>query len=228
MTDIAYERRDNMTRNIPAAGEFYRHFKGNIYQIKSIAKDSETGEKLVVYQAMYPPFDVWVRSLDMFMSETDCDKYPECSQKFRFEKIVFGEESFFDEKSISVTKSIFSEEKIYSMESKDEKENINKGENISDEELKKLIINGQAEKLTGRISNEEIGQRGFMEILDAQSCHEKYQLFAGLENYLDERLLSNIAVAFDIVLTDGTEKEHYDTILDNLRTRDRYEDRRLR
>ena len=78
-----------MTRNIPVAGEFYRHFKGNIYQIKSIATDSETGKKIVVYQAMYPPFGMWVRSLDMFMSETDHQKYPECNQQFRFEKVVF-------------------------------------------------------------------------------------------------------------------------------------------
>ena len=37
-------------------GEFYRHFKGNVYQIREIAKDSETLDKIVVYQGMYPPF----------------------------------------------------------------------------------------------------------------------------------------------------------------------------
>ena len=34
-------------------GEYYRHFKDRLYQIVAIAKDSETEEKMVVYQAMY-------------------------------------------------------------------------------------------------------------------------------------------------------------------------------
>lgn len=212
-----------MTRNIPVAGEFYRHFKGNIYQIKSIATDSETGKKIVVYQAMYPPFGMWVRSLDMFMSETDHQKYPECNQQFRFEKVVFDSQGNVH----GAENEKLPENAV--IENVSEKIIGDSVEDISDEELKKIIINGQLEKIPeGQISEDEISQRGFMMILDAESYHEKYQLFEGLEKYLDERLLSNIAVSFDIVLEDGTEKEHYDTILANLQTWDRFEDRRMR
>ena len=212
-----------MTRNIPVAGEFYRHFKGNIYQVKSIATDSETGKKMVVYQAMYSPFDMWVRSLDMFMSETDHKKYPECSQQFRFEKVVFDSQG-----NVHGTENEKLPENAV-IENVSEKIIGDSVEDISDEELKKIIINGQLEKIPeGQISEDEISQRGFMMILDSESYHEKYQLFEGLEKYLDERLLSNIAVSFDIVLEDGTEKEHYDTILANLQTWDRFEDRRMR
>ena len=212
-----------MTRNIPVAGEFYRHFKGNIYQIKSIATDSETGKKIVVYQAMYPPFGMWVRSLDMFMSETDHQKYPECNQQFRFEKVVFDSQG-----NVHGAENEKRPENAV-IENVSEKIIGDSVEDISDEELKKIIINGQLEKIPeGQISEDEISQRGFMMILDAESYHEKYQLFEGLEKYLDERLLSNIAVSFDIVLEDGTEKEHYDTILANLQTWDRFEDRRMR
>lgn len=248
-----------MTRNIPVAGEFYRHFKGNIYQIKSIATDSETGKKMVVYQAMYPPFGMWVRSLEMFMSETAPHKYPECSQQFRFEKVIFDSQDNVhgaenqklpenavienvSEKNIGDSVENISEklsgnsrdnisERLHENSEYNVSENssLKITENISDEELKKIIINGQLEKIpAGQISDEEIAQRGFMMILDAESYHERYQLFEGLEKYLDERLLSNIAVSFDIVLEDGTEKEHYDTILANLQTWDRFEDRRMR
>lgn len=51
----------------PRPQEMYRHFKGNIYQIRCLAKHSETGEMMVVYQAMYDTFQIYVRPLAMFM-----------------------------------------------------------------------------------------------------------------------------------------------------------------
>ena len=47
-------------------GEYYRHFKGNVYRVLHIAKHSETLEEMVVYQAMYEERGVWVRPKSMF------------------------------------------------------------------------------------------------------------------------------------------------------------------
>ena len=42
-------------------GKYYRHFKGNVYRVLHIAKNSETLEDMVVYQAMYGEGGIWVR-----------------------------------------------------------------------------------------------------------------------------------------------------------------------
>ena len=49
-----------------AAPGLYRHFKGNYYRVLSIARNSETTEPMVVYQALYGNGGIWVRPADMW------------------------------------------------------------------------------------------------------------------------------------------------------------------
>lgn len=66
-------------------GRIYRHFKGDYYLVEAIAKDSESGEDVVVYRKLYGDGALWVRPKSMFLEEIDREKYPNIKEKYRFE-----------------------------------------------------------------------------------------------------------------------------------------------
>ena len=77
-------------RELPKPFEVYRHFKGNTYQIITLARDSESDRQMVVYQALYGDYTVYVRELEDFLSLTDRGKYPDAAQEYRFERVTPG------------------------------------------------------------------------------------------------------------------------------------------
>ena len=72
-------------RRKPRPQEVYRHFKGDYYLVEGIARSSETDEELVLYRKLYDDGSLWARPKDLFLSEVDREKYPDATQRYRFE-----------------------------------------------------------------------------------------------------------------------------------------------
>jgi len=81
------------------AGDIVQHFKRELldpeemktdkylYEIIGVATHSETREPMMVYKALYDEGGLYVRPLEMFLSEVDRKKYPDIRQEYRFKKI---------------------------------------------------------------------------------------------------------------------------------------------
>lgn len=59
----------------------------HVYVVDGFAKHTETGEDLVIYTALYPPYQTFARPVDLFYSKVDKEKYPNVKQEYRLEKI---------------------------------------------------------------------------------------------------------------------------------------------
>lgn len=67
-------------------GDTLQHFKGGFYKIIAIGINTETEEKMVVYQSLKDK-RVWIRPYEMFISKVDRKKYPNAYQPYRFIKV---------------------------------------------------------------------------------------------------------------------------------------------
>lgn len=47
----------------------YRHYKGNLYEVTSLARHSETEEWMVIYRALYGEYGLWVRPAAAFTEQ---------------------------------------------------------------------------------------------------------------------------------------------------------------
>ena len=182
-------------------GQFYRHFKGGLYQVMAIATHSETKEKMVVYQALYGDYGIYVRPYDMFASEVDHEKYPQVKQVYRFTQVHPEEMA---EESDKVEVSDLTLELDESMEPE---------QSAVEEEPKKMSEDQPAQEkqdVSGGINPI------LLEFLDADTLEEKMHIMTFYRNQMDEALLNSIAISLDLVVDKKGLQETYDEIMNCL------------
>ncbi len=189
-----------MMDRTPKPGELYRHFKNKLYQIVTVATHSETGEKLVIYQALYDDFGVYARPLDMFVSEVDHEKYPDVKQKYRFERITpQTKQTDTQVKSEAVRQSAAKMPEAGSVQVQTSKAQV-------------------ADADDDQAPNPQL-----IKFLDADTLEEKYNILVSMSDTITDRLLDDMAVVMDVVLPAAPLMERYEDLKNIIRTRQHYE-----
>lgn len=184
-------------------GGFYRHFKNKLYQVKCIAYHSETKEKMVVYQAMYGDFSVYVRPYDMFVSEVDHIKYPDISQVYRFEQINPCE--------------LEQLQQPMDVDCQIEKDKVS---------VEELPVVSVAEAENER-DDGEVDARLLL-FLDAESYKDKLDTLAQLRISLDDKLIDAMAASLDVEVPEGPVEKRYTSLRSCILAHAKYECSRLR
>lgn len=195
-------------REIPKPYEVYKHFKGNIYQIISIALDSETLEQVVVYQQLYSPFQMYVRPLEMFLSKTDKDKYPDAVQEYRFEKL---------EKAMLET---------------DVKVQAINAHVIDSDSVEKLMEQPQEVKAVEEAGYEEEEMLdidpNLLRFLEADTYSDKLELLHLMHATITDAMIDTMAMSLDFEIQSGDIEQRYQELLNCLLTKERFECARMR
>lgn len=197
---------------IPQPGDFYLHFKNKLYQIITIAMHSETRESLVIYQALYGDYKTFARPLDMFISEVDHNKYPEVTQKYRFQYL-----SPEDVASYTITKTTVDDMNTTVADTTVRATNM---EVDSSKELIKTIEKDAKDSIP---TDNNTRRKTLMDFLDANDAKERLEIFGQMKSYMDQFTLDSIAVCLDYVPTGNTIEDQYESICQFLHTKINYE-----
>lgn len=194
----------------PKPQELYRHFKGNIYQIRCLARHTETREMMVVYQAMYDTFEIYVRPLSMFMEEVDHVKYPDVRQRYRFELLQDAKQEAVAGDTVSFrvkeTQPEVPQEDPGMEEGQDGSEQIQEEEQEQELNLDPLV----------------------MEFLDADTYEQRLNILVALHGRITDEMINTMAVAVDLEVKEGDLETRYEELKNCLLTFEKYECNRLR
>ena len=211
---------------IPKPHEIYKHFKGNLYQIVTIAQHSETGEQLVIYQAMYGDFKTFARPLAMFTSKVDKVKYPEVQQRFRFElQGADADRQTRENDEVNGGQTIT--QAVPTATAQDTAIWTAQAATVQDAATVAAQATAQPASVETQPEEPELDPL-VLEFLDADSYEQKLNILAGLHHRITDEMITTMAIACDIEVNDGETEERYEELKNCLLTMEKFECNRLR
>lgn len=213
---------------IPKPHEIYKHFKGNLYQVVTIAEHSETGEQLVIYQALYGDFKTYARPLVMFTGEVDRQRYPEVTQRFRFElQGTDADRQIRETESVGVEHPVSTQTTVTASQPAAAQAMPIVAQNIAAQATATA-----AQTTIAPVSPAEDEEPALdplvLEFLDADSYEEKLNILAGLHHRITNEMITTMAISCDIEVNDGEPEERYEELKNCLLTMEKFECNRLR
>ena len=213
---------------IPKPHEIYKHFKGNLYQVVTIAEHSETGEQLVIYQAMYGDFKTYARPLAMFTGEVDRQRYPEVTQRFRFElQGAEADRQIRETEAAGVEHPVSTQTTVTASQPAAAQATPIVAQNIAAQATATA-----AQTIIAPVSPAEDEEPALdplvLEFLDADSYEEKLNILAGLHHRITNEMITTMAISCDIEVNDGEPEERYEELKNCLLTMEKFECNRLR
>ena len=213
---------------IPKPHEIYKHFKGNLYQVVTIAEHSETGEQLVIYQALYGDFKTYARPLAMFTGEVDRQRYPEVTQRFRFElQGTDADRQIRETEAAGVEHPVSTQTTVTASQPAAAQAMPIVAQNIAAQATATA-----AQTIIAPVSPAEDEEPALdplvLEFLDADSYEEKLNILAGLHHRITNEMITTMAISCDIEVNDGEPEERYEELKNCLLTMEKFECNRLR
>ena len=213
---------------IPKPHEIYKHFKGNLYQVVTIAEHSETGEQLVIYQALYGDFKTYARPLAMFTGEVDRQRYPEVTQRFRFElQGADADRQIRETEAAGVEHPVSTQTTVTASQPAAAQATPIVAQNIAVQATATA-----AQTTIAPVSPAEDEEPALdplvLEFLDADSYEEKLNILAGLHHRITNEMITTMAISCDIEVNDGEPEERYEELKNCLLTMEKFECNRLR
>ncbi len=211
-------------RHKPEAYEIYRDSKGKLYQIVAVAKNSEDGSKQVVYQALYAPFEIYVRPLEMFMSEVDRAECPDAPQQYGFEPDGMPDRP-------DIGREIDGAEIPAGPDAAVEPDGVAGSEDLDaagePDEVEDLDAAGEPDELED-LDADEVLDPMLLEFLDSDTYEQKLNILTALHERITQDMINTIAMALDVEIAPGDLEERYDQVRNCLLTFEKYECNRLR
>ena len=215
---------------MPKPNEIYQQEPGMLYKVVTLAKHTQTGEILVVCQALYGKYEVLAAPLGQFVKGTDGER----AREMDADRPAKGEERSGMAPFVLVPQILGQvpiEGRSWAEEQKRPPERTQ--ENAPEASMEASSMENSSTENSSMKAMEESREEGgldprLLRFLDAETYEEKLDLLIRMHDGITDDLLTTMAVSLDIDLEEGELEERYQTLKNCILTLEKYECNRLR